>query len=171
MLALDLLMPALAFAEESNLQRSPRATVSLVSEHAAVSPGQKVRIGLRQRLAPHWHTYWKNPGDAGSPPNIEFNLPAGASVGAIAWPGPDRFLTGPVASYGDENEIVFPMTLTGARDRRQSGRTDGQPQCTAERGTARSARRDWQGLRCAHHAAHVAQATTRPYGCAVKYKS
>ena len=106
------LMPTVAFAEESNVQRSPRATVSLVSEYAAVSPGQKVRIGLRQRLAPHWHTYWKNPGDAGSPPNIDFNLPEGVTVSEIDWPGPDRFIIGPVASYGYENEIVFPMTLS-----------------------------------------------------------
>lgn len=111
-LVLAVLIPNLAFAEESNVQRSPRATVSLVSEHAAVSPGQKVRIGLRQRLAPHWHTYWKNPGDAGSPPNITFSLPEGVTVSEIDWPGPDRFIIGPVASYGYENEIVFPITLS-----------------------------------------------------------
>ncbi|MFC5479690.1 protein-disulfide reductase DsbD family protein [Massilia suwonensis] len=121
-LALALLTPAFAAAEESNLVRSPRATVSLVSEHAAVSPGQTVRIGLRQRLAPHWHTYWKNPGDAGSPPNIAFQLPPGASVGEIAWPGPDRFIIGPVASYGYENEIVFPMSLTVPQDAKPGSR-------------------------------------------------
>ncbi|GGC17127.1 thiol:disulfide interchange protein DsbD [Oxalicibacterium flavum] len=71
---------------------------------------------MRQRLAPHWHTYWKNPGDAGSPPHVDFTLPQGATVGEIAWPGPDRFIIGPVASYGYENEIVFPMTLTVPRD-------------------------------------------------------
>lgn len=115
-LVIAVLIPTIAFAQESNVQQSPRATVSLVSDHAAVSPGQKVRIGLRQRLAPHWHTYWKNPGDAGSPPNIEFNLPEGATVSAIDWPGPDRFIIGPVASYGYENEIVFPMTLSVPQD-------------------------------------------------------
>lgn len=112
------LTPALGLATESNVQQSPRATVSLVSEYGAVSPGQELRIGLRQRLAPHWHTYWKNPGDAGSPPNITFKAPHGATVGAIAWPGPDRFIIGPVASYGYENEIVFPMALTVPRDAR-----------------------------------------------------
>lgn len=112
------LTPAPAVATESNVQQSPRATVSLVSEYAAVSPGQQLRIGLRQRLAPHWHTYWKNPGDAGSPPSISFEAPAGASVGEIAWPGPDRFIIGPVASYGYENEIVFPMTLKVPQDAR-----------------------------------------------------
>lgn len=112
------LTPALAVATESNVQQSPRATVSLVSEYAAVRPGQALRIGLRQRLAPHWHTYWKNPGDAGSPPSITFKAPDGATVGEIAWPGPDRFIIGPVASYGYENEIVFPMDLTVPRDAR-----------------------------------------------------
>jgi len=115
-LLLVVLMPILAVAAESNVQQSPRATVSLVSEYAAVSPGQQLRIGLRQRLAPHWHTYWKNPGDAGSPPSITFKTPDGATVGEIAWPGPDRFIIGPVASYGYENEIVFPMALTVPQD-------------------------------------------------------
>lgn len=109
-------LPVLAFAAESNVQNTPRTTVSLVSEYAAVSPGQELRIGLRQRLAPHWHTYWKNPGDAGSPPSITFTVPDGASVGEIAWPGPDRFIIGPVASYGYENEIVFPMMLRVPQD-------------------------------------------------------
>ncbi|HEY5801803.1 MAG TPA: protein-disulfide reductase DsbD domain-containing protein, partial [Burkholderiaceae bacterium] len=113
---LALLMPAAALAAESNLQRSPRAVVSLVSEYAAVAPGQQLRLGLRQRLTPHWHTYWKNPGDAGSPPSIALTLPAGASAGDIVWPGPDRFLIGPVASYGYENEIVFPLPFTVPRD-------------------------------------------------------
>jgi len=109
---------SLALAAESNVQQSPRATVSLVSEYAAVIPGQQLRIGLRQRLAPHWHTYWKNPGDAGSPPSIAFKAPHDAIVGEIAWPGPDRFIVGPAASYGYENEIVFPMTVKVPQDAR-----------------------------------------------------
>ncbi len=115
---LFVLTPMLAVATESNVQQSPRATVSLVSEYAAVSPGQELRIGLRQRLAPHWHTYWKNPGDAGSPPSITFEAQPDVTVGEIAWPGPDRFIIGPVASYGYENEIVFPMALTVPQDAR-----------------------------------------------------
>lgn len=107
-----------ALAAESNVQQSPRAIVSLVSQYAAVSPGQQLRIGLRQRLAPHWHTYWKNPGDAGSPPGISFDAPPGVTVGEIDWPGPDRFIVGPVASYGYENEIVLPMPLTVPKDAR-----------------------------------------------------
>lgn len=99
-------------AQESAPQTSPRATVTLVSDAATVAPGQTFRIGLRQKLAPKWHTYWKNAGDAGSPPEIRLTLPEGASSGEIAWPGPDRFAAGPVMSYGYETEIVFPIDVT-----------------------------------------------------------
>ena len=33
--------------------------------------------GLYFKLEPGWHIYWKNPGDAGEPPHIQWTLPAG----------------------------------------------------------------------------------------------
>ena len=35
---------------------SPRVTVELVSERDAVAPGKTFWIGLRQTIAPGWHT-------------------------------------------------------------------------------------------------------------------
>jgi thiol:disulfide interchange protein len=101
-----------AIASESAPTRSPRAQVSLVSESSAVTPGQRLRIGLRQKLAPHWHTYWKNPGDAGAPPEITLHLPDGSSRGDIQWPGPDRLPFGPLVNFGYEKEIVIPVPVT-----------------------------------------------------------
>ncbi|MBV9776246.1 MAG: cytochrome C biogenesis protein, partial [Acetobacteraceae bacterium] len=74
-----LLASAPALALESNRAVSPRATVSLVSDADAVAPGTPVRLGLLIRLAPGWHTYWKNPGDAGAAPELRLDLPPGAS--------------------------------------------------------------------------------------------
>ncbi|MEP9375191.1 protein-disulfide reductase DsbD domain-containing protein [Aquabacter sp. CN5-332] len=110
--AAALLAPARAQAAESAAQSSPRATVTLISDADSVAPGSTFRIGLRQKLAPHWHTYWKNPGDAGAPPEIRLALPDGAQAGEIQWPGPDRFSVGPVMSFGYEREVVFPITVT-----------------------------------------------------------
>ncbi len=101
-----------AHALESSPEVSPRATVTLVSDYASVVPGQTFRLGLRQKLAPGWHTYWKNPGDAGTRPEVQLTLPDGVSGGEIVWPGPDRFAVGPVMSFGYETEVVFPMTVT-----------------------------------------------------------
>lgn len=54
-----------ADALESNQATSTRATASLISDIDTVAPGKSFHIGLRLRLAPGWHTYWQNPGDAG----------------------------------------------------------------------------------------------------------
>lgn len=100
-----------ARAQESAAVTSPRASVSLIADAASVAPGQTVRIALRQKLAPHWHTYWTNPGDAGTPPEIALTLPDGASAGTIVWPGPDRIAVGPVMSFGYVGEVVLPMEV------------------------------------------------------------
>jgi thiol:disulfide interchange protein DsbD len=65
-----------------------------VSESDAVAPGKTFWIGLRQTIAPGWHTYWINPGDSGEPPQIEWALPAGFSAGDIAWPHPSASVSG-----------------------------------------------------------------------------
>ena len=56
---------------------SPRVRIELVSEVQSIAPGETFWVGLRQRIAPGWHTYWMNPGDSGEPPRIEWTLPAG----------------------------------------------------------------------------------------------
>ncbi|MGL5631490.1 MAG: protein-disulfide reductase DsbD family protein [Azovibrio sp.] len=106
------LSAAMAGAAESTPQQSPRVTATLISEVDSVVPGQQLRIGLRQRLAPHWHTYWQNPGDAGAPPTITLTLPQGVMAGEIDWPGPDRIPVGSAVSFGYEKEIVLPMKVT-----------------------------------------------------------
>ena len=67
-----------ASALESAPVTSARATAALVSDTDTVAPGTPFRIGLRLRLAPGWHTYWQNPGDAGVPPQLDLDLPPGA---------------------------------------------------------------------------------------------
>lgn len=99
-------------AAESGAHVSPQAIVTLISDVDRVAPGQSFRVGLRQKLAPHWHTYWKNPGDAGVAPNLSLKLPEGATANEIAWPGPDGVAVGPVRNFGYENEIVLPVTVT-----------------------------------------------------------
>src|SRR5262245_2127239 len=90
----------------------PRVQVELVSEVAAVAPGQPFWIALRQRIAPGWHTYWMNPGDSGEPPRIDWDLPAGFRAGEFAVPFPQRISGGPAMTYGYSGEVVLPMTMT-----------------------------------------------------------
>ena len=41
--------------------------MELVSLRAAIAPGERFAIALRQRIVPGWHTYWRNSGDSGAP--------------------------------------------------------------------------------------------------------
>ena len=67
--------------------------------------------GLHFKLEPGWHIYWKNPGDAGLPPHIQWTLPRGITAGPIQFPAPKRLPLGPLMDYGYENEVLFPLKL------------------------------------------------------------
>ncbi|TDH63352.1 cytochrome C biogenesis protein, partial [Dankookia rubra] len=108
---LVLLAPLAGRAGESAAITSPRATATLAAAAAEVAPGQPVELGLRLRLAPGWHTYWQNPGDAGAPPEVTIVAPAGAEGSPIRWPAPARIPTGPLVSFGYEGEVLLPFRM------------------------------------------------------------
>lgn len=92
--------------------KTEHVTAQLVAETTAVQPGGTVRIGLRLQHIPHWHTYWRNPGDSGLPTTLVWRLPAGASTGEIEWPAPHRLPIGPLVNYGYEGDLLLPLAFT-----------------------------------------------------------
>ncbi|WP_077034269.1 protein-disulfide reductase DsbD [Pelomonas sp. KK5] len=104
-------IPAVAGAEPSTA-RTDEVEASLLAAHAVVQPGQRLRLALRQRIAPHWHTYWINPGDSGQATSLDWQLPAGATATPIDWPAPSRQSLGPVTNYGYSDEVLLLSTLT-----------------------------------------------------------
>jgi thiol:disulfide interchange protein len=75
-------------------------------------PGATVWAGLRLIHQPHWHTYWKNPGDSGLPTQLQWTLPPGIVAGDIAWPMPQKLRIGTLANYGYEGTVLLPVPLT-----------------------------------------------------------
>jgi thiol:disulfide interchange protein/DsbC/DsbD-like thiol-disulfide interchange protein len=107
-----LIAAAPALAAESAAVTSPRMTATLVSSSDQVPSGGEVRLALRLRTAPGWHTYWRNPGDAGVAPELDFTLPPGVTAGPIAWPAPQRMPEGQVMTYGYTGEVLLPVRVT-----------------------------------------------------------
>lgn len=103
-----------AGALESKAAVSARATVTLVSDTDAVTTGQNFRVGLFLRLAQGWHTYWKNPGDAGVPADLALTLPPGSTTGPIDWPVPRRVAEGPLMTYAYTGDVLLPVSVTPA---------------------------------------------------------
>ncbi len=85
--------------------------VELVAREASAVAGRATVLGLRIRHDPHWHTYWRNPGDSGLPTRVDLKLPAGFVAGPIDWPFPKRLLVASLASYAYEGELVLPFSL------------------------------------------------------------
>lgn len=116
------LAPAHAVAQvqastaRAGVQRVDALDVELVAERSAVRAGDRVLLGLRIRHDPHWHTYWRNPGDSGLPTRIEPSGPSGVRFEPIRWPAPVRLWVGPLANYGYEDEIVLPFAIEVPRD-------------------------------------------------------
>jgi len=88
---------------------SPHLTARLLVDAAPV--GEPGRVGVLFDLEPEWHLYWKNPGDTGLPPEIEFAFAGAqaAETGAIRWPAPVRFdgLGTGLASYGYSDQVLL----------------------------------------------------------------
>ncbi|MCV2348297.1 protein-disulfide reductase DsbD family protein [Paucibacter sp. Y2R2-4] len=92
---------------------SEEVQLRLLSSHRVLQPGQTVHLLLRQTIAPHWHTYWLNPGDSGQATRIEWRLPEGVQASELQWPAPQRFSLGPVSNYGyaDQVDLITEIRL------------------------------------------------------------
>lgn len=94
----------------------------LVSPAAEVAPGQTLLVALEQRIKPHWHTYWVNPGDSGQATSIDWQLPAGSTAGPIQWPVPTVQAIGPLVNYGYEGQVALLVALTVPADAKPGAR-------------------------------------------------
>lgn len=95
--------------------RTPQVTTTLVSSHTQLPPGGTLTIGIRQELAPHWHTYWINPGDSGMATQARWTLPPDWEAGTLRWPAPRRIDVGPVVNHGYEDRSTLLVDITVPR--------------------------------------------------------
>ncbi|QJR16770.1 protein-disulfide reductase DsbD family protein [Usitatibacter palustris] len=108
-------LAALVFAATAHaapVVKTEHVEAQLLAERTGTQPGKPSMVGLRLRMAPHWHTYWKNPGDSGLPTKIQWTLPEGWTAGPIQWPYPKNLPIGHLLNYGYEEEVVLLVELT-----------------------------------------------------------
>ncbi|HWD40577.1 MAG TPA: protein-disulfide reductase DsbD domain-containing protein [Fimbriimonas sp.] len=84
----------------------------LISEVTAITPGRPFWVGIYLQTARGWHTYWRNPGDSGSPTDVQLKLPAGWKASPVYWPAPVRIDLAGTVSYGYEKPTLLLMRLT-----------------------------------------------------------
>ncbi|UUX96085.1 protein-disulfide reductase DsbD [Aquabacterium sp. J223] len=106
------LLPATSRAQTTTVTTEQVRAELVADAPQGVVPGAPVMLGLRLQHAPHWHTYWKNPGDSGLPTLLTWTLPLGVEAGDIEWPLPKRLPVGPLMNHGYEGEVLLPVPLT-----------------------------------------------------------
>src|SRR6516162_694801 len=91
------------------------AAARLVTAVEATGSGRRIDAGLEIRMAPGWHTYWRTPGDAGIPPEIDWTGSTNLARAEIAWPAPTRLSEHGLESYVYPDHALAPITIELAR--------------------------------------------------------
>jgi DsbC/DsbD-like thiol-disulfide interchange protein len=77
----------------------------LVAEGPAPAGGE-VELAILMHTKPGWHGYWLNPGDAGLPMKVEWELPAGWSAATLRYPVPTRLTIAGLMNYVFERDYA-----------------------------------------------------------------
>lgn len=117
LMALLLLCPGQpGFAQPQGPTRHVR--IDLVAETGRPAPGSEVTLAFASVPEKGWHAYWLNPGDAGLPIRADWTLPAGAGVGEMRYPVPQRLLIAGLMNYVYEHPFAPLVTLKVPPDAR-----------------------------------------------------
>ena len=92
--------------------RDKHVAAELIAEHTSFQPGQPFWVAVKLNMDPHWHTYWRNAGDAGLGTTVDWDLPEGFQAGPLVWPHPYRIPSGPLVNFGYENEVLLLTEIT-----------------------------------------------------------
>ena len=82
----------------------------LVAEGPAPRGGE-VELAIQMHPAPGWHGYWMNPGDAGLPTAIKWDLPKGVSAGALRYPVPVQLTVDGLMNYVFDRDYALLVSL------------------------------------------------------------
>ncbi|NBD09772.1 MULTISPECIES: protein-disulfide reductase DsbD [Corallococcus] len=101
-------LPSTAVGSTAPDEGDPRLEGALLLDATQVKAGGDFRVGVRLKLDPEWHVYWKNPGDSGLATEVSWDAP-GVQVGDLRWPFPSTFRTpdGFITTHGYHDEVLL----------------------------------------------------------------
>jgi DsbC/DsbD-like thiol-disulfide interchange protein/cytochrome c biogenesis protein CcdA len=108
MLGRALILLALLLAPASALARGIEP--QLIAEGPAPAGGQ-VDLAIHMRPVKGWHGYWLNPGDAGLPMDVQWQLPPGFAAGPLRYPVPTRLTVAGLMNYVYERDYAVLVRL------------------------------------------------------------
>ncbi|MEK1891545.1 MAG: protein-disulfide reductase DsbD domain-containing protein [Phyllobacterium sp.] len=100
-----------AAAANSSWTSTPGGKVRIIVDNPTEA-APEVRGAIQINLDPGWKTYWKEPGDAGVPPELDLSASTNIKGYALSFPTPHRFEDGGTQWAGYKKPVALPFTLT-----------------------------------------------------------
>lgn len=96
---------------QTNPVKIANTVVEMIPQFKTVNNGQSFWVGFSFKPDEDWHIYWRNPGDSGLAPKIEWQLPEGFQSGEVKWPQPNKIEAAPLISFGYHEEVFIPIEI------------------------------------------------------------
>lgn len=90
----------------------PPVKIELIYDQSDLQANVPFWVGIRLKHQEGWHSYWKNPGDAGIATEFKWNLPSHVEAGPIEWAVPQKFNLNSVIGFGYEGETLLLTKMT-----------------------------------------------------------
>ncbi len=103
--------PDFASASSSDWFETDGGRVRLVTTGKPDAAGRLQGV-LDIQLKPGWKTYWRDPGDAGVPPQIDLSASTNVAGAELAFPAPQRHDDGYAKWAGYDYPVALPVTFT-----------------------------------------------------------
>ncbi|MHC1549820.1 protein-disulfide reductase DsbD domain-containing protein [Phyllobacterium sp. K27] len=100
-----------AHAGSSDWTKTPGGSVRLVIDNPLPNTDE-VRGVVQINLDPGWKTYWREPGDAGVPPELSISGSTNVKNAVLGFPAPHRFDDEGTHWAGYKKPVSLPVTLT-----------------------------------------------------------
>ena len=96
---------------EKTLVSHEHVSLELISTVNSIPIENNLHLGLYFKLDPGWKIYWKYPGKAGYPPDIDWVKSKNIKDLEILWPKPEKFEILGMESLGYSKEVILPIKL------------------------------------------------------------
>ena len=101
-------------AANSDWARNDQGQLRLISASQSAGGDARLRLGLQVQMAEGWKIYWRSPGEAGYPPQVDWSGSENLESATFRWPVPHRFELFGLQTFGYGGEVVLPIDARAA---------------------------------------------------------
>lgn len=98
-------LPATSTPNHANTESAQVRLLAWAPE--GIAKGKPMRLGLYIQHKPNWHTYWRNPGQAGMATTLQWKIPQALQTQDMVWATPQIITVGGLVNYGYSHDVLL----------------------------------------------------------------